>query len=158
MHKTLRKIEETLDVMMGSEEAKTEPATEVYDADLVNYEEQWNPEDNTIDDFNLLVTDPKEIKLGMLIKHNNNIMQVCGILNHHNVFDCKRHDRETVYRVDVSSKLFKSNPKKIRDHVKFEGRRAMKNYSSFGNHGYHPKQYEPPNASPAPPDPKFRTY
>ena len=103
------------------------------------YNGPWKNEDSKrLGEFNVLIREANQIKLGMLIKHKGKIIQVYEIYQK-NIFDCREFGKNKTIRVSVKNELYTANPPMIRNFFKLRNA-SMENYTDFGPNRYQPYQ------------------
>ena len=157
MHAALRLLNERLNATLDDDEVPDGPdwggitiqpaGLGEVSADDDNTTPYWTPDDNLrMGDFNIHITNDYPVQLGELIRCNNQMMQVCRIMEDDKglkVFDCRRFKPYSIIiRIAPTiQRIYSSQPPTIRNYLPFGRGEAME--STAGSRYYRPRQHRP---------------
>ena len=153
MHAALRLLNERLNATLDDDEVPDGPGwggSAIQPAGLgeVSADDDsttpyWTPDDNLrMEDFNTHVTKDYPVQPGELIRCNNQMMQVCRIMEDEKglkVFDCRRFEPYSIIiRIAPTiQRIYSSQPPTIRNYLPFGRGEAME--STAGSRYYRPR-------------------
>ena len=128
----------------SSEHSAKDDAITPYDA-RDGFFGPWTPADNSeLSKFNTLITEDYPVMLGELIKFNDQMLQVCRVMENENglkVFDCRRFElHSAIIRIaPTTQNIYSSQPSTIRNYLPFGQGEAMESLTR--PRSYRPRQH-----------------